>query len=147
MHSNNTAEEMRILVSFVKEETPPQFDDAITHILSHYPPRGLRYQGTYTGVAVILHSVYYAISDPDNLTFPSLPFGVKKYIMHKENPSSGVAQVALQSFAAAMYVAARWLLDESVEVRDFWYVILSLHSPHEATEPITCSGLILWDSR
>jgi len=121
MHSNKTVEETRTLISIVKEESPPQFDDAITHILSHYPPG---YQGTYTGVAVILHSVYYAISDPDKLTFPSLPFGVKRYVMHKERPGNGVAQVASQSFAAAMYVAVRWLLDESAEMRDFWFVAL-----------------------
>jgi hypothetical protein len=117
-HSNENVEETRTLVSFVKEKNPPQFDDAITHILSHYPPG---YQGTYTGVAVILHSVYYAISDPDKLTFPSLPFGVKKHVMHKEDPCNGVARVASQSFAAAMYIAVRWLLDESAEIRDFWY--------------------------
>jgi hypothetical protein len=136
MYSNKTVEETRTLISFVKQEVPPHFDDALAHILSHYPPSGLGNQGTHTSVAVILHGVYYAISNPDNLTFPSLPFGVKRYIMHKGNPSKGVAQVALQSFAAAMYVAGRWLLDESIEMRDFWYVALTSRSPNEAAELI-----------
>lgn len=42
--------------------------------------------------------------------------------MHKQNPTNAVGVVAVESFAAALYVAARWLLDESIGMSNFWFV-------------------------